>query len=955
MPQRLAGVLTIVLLLAGSLLAGCKPRLDSANSVERRQAVADVTDPAVLAKVAQTDSADDVRAAAAAKITDQAVLAKIADTDTAELVTNAALQQLHDQTLLGKIACAKRVNPQTGVAAVDRITDPAVLLHVATADCDESIWKAAIKKITDQPALAKIALEQNSEPVRLAAIERLTDPRLLADVALASRDSDIQQAAAERVADPVQLVRLAVETGDPDIVRTVIGKLTEPAMLAKVATEARVFLFPESNAAAGGNITGVRNDLLEKLTDQASLATVAMETPNSELAEAVKEKLTDPAALVRVEAFAQRLKEIGGLTDQAGLAAVVAQEKNRNLRAAALQRLTRREVVAQVATSDPDAFMRAAAVARLSDESIVVKVADGDSDPSVRLAAIARVSDPAALARAATQDREPSVRLAAVGRLGDKVVLARIALGDRDTAVRLAAVEAMVKAEADQAALHEVLVREKEQNVRLAALGGIDGQKDLVEIATADRDPGVRAAATARVDSQTDLARIATLDKETEVRLAAVEKLDDQAALGKIAAGDGDDQVRLSAIKKVNDQAVLRKAALGDASDAVRAAAVEDVKDQAVLCEAVLKDKSAEVRAKAAGCVEDFGVVAKIVLEDESRLVRAAALDATDRFGEPMMLVMQEALLNGKPSAKANACDALVHFGARTLPGLRQALDHPQALTRRYAAEALGRLDDKASARNLSAHLADSDDGVRRNAADAVAKLGASGVNEVLPLLPKADGTIRKYILFILARADALHDAAPVAALLTGDRETRWYAAHLLLATSATLDPEVASIKELISAQKYAEAAAAGPTGVVLCSAKLADWTEGPAVAEVLAKAGWKPSSDCERVLFAIARRARGELTQDWPTSERIILENVQLGDDAMIANSVYGTIGCGVTDMVSELEHILFASGTKEMAETYLNCGQGTLAEAARLWAAEHGYTILPVGGSSPVTWGGL
>jgi HEAT repeat protein len=934
---------------------GCKPRIDSANSAERRQAVAGVTDPAVLAKVAQTDSADDVRAAAAARITDQAVLAKIAETDTAGLVTNAALQQLHDQGLLGETACAKRVNPQTGVAAVERITDPAVLLQVATADCDESIWKAAIKKITDQAALAKIALDQNSEPVRRAAIERLTDPRLLTDVAVASRDSSLQQAAADRVADPAQLVRLAIEHTDPDIVRNVIVKLTEPAMLAKVATEARVFVFPEMDATAAGNIAGVRDELLQKLTDQTLLATVAMETPDSELAEASKEKLTDPAGIVRVEALALRLKQIEGLTDEAELAAVVTLDKNRNLRAAALRRLTRQEVVAQVATSDPDAFMRAAAVARLADETLVMKVAKGDRDPSVRLVAIARVSDPVALARAATEDREPSVRRAAVGRLGDNAVLARIALGDMDPKVRLAAVEAMVKAAAGQAALHEVLVREKEQEVRLAALGGIDGQKDLFEIATTDRDPGVRGAATARLDGQADLARVATQDKETEVRLAAVERLVDQAVLGKIAASDEDDQVRQSAIKKVNDQAVLRKAALEDTSEAVRAEAIAEVKDQAALCEVALKDKSAEVRAKAAGRVENFGVVVKIVLEDKSRAVRAAALDATDRFGEPLMLLMQEALLNGNPAAKANACDALVHIGGRALPGLRQALDHPQALVRRYAAEALGRLDDKASARNLSAHLADNDDGVRRNAADAVAKLGASGVNEVLPLLPKADGTIRKYILFILARADALHDAAPVVALLTGDRETRWYAAHLLLAASATLDPEVASIKELISDQKYAEAAAAGPAGGVLCSAKLADWTEGPAVAEVLSKAGWKPSSDCERVLFAIARRARAELTQDWPTSERIILENVQLGDDAMIANSVYGAIGCGVTDMVPELEHILFASGTKEMAETYLNCGQGTLEEAARLWASEHGYTILPVGGSSPVTWGGL
>jgi hypothetical protein len=348
-------------------------------------------------------------------------------------------------------------------------------------------------------------------------------------------------------------------------------------------------------------------------------------------------------------------------------------------------------------------------------------------------------------------------------------------------------------------------------------------------------------------------------------------------------------------------------------------------------------------------------VVAKVALEDGSRAVRAAALNAADQFGAPMMAVMQEALLTGKPAAKANACDALVHLGGRALPGLREALDNPNALTRRYAAEALGRLDDKTAAQALAGRLSDSDDSVRRYAADAIAKLGETGVDEVLPLLPKASGSVRKYILCILAQAGGLKDPAPVAALLTGDQETRWYAAHLLLTTTATLDPSVESIKQLLSEQKYAEAVVAGPAGVVLCSTKLANWGEGPAVAEVLAKAGWKPANDCERILLAIALRSKEELTRDWPATERIILEQVQLGDEAMIENGVYGAIGCGVASTVPELERILFASGTKEMAETYLNCGQGRLAEAARTWASDHGYTILPIGGSSSVTWGGL
>jgi hypothetical protein len=52
------------------------------------------------------------------------------------------------------------------------------------------------------------------------------------------------------------------------------------------------------------------------------------------------------------------------------------------------------------------------------------------------------------------------------------------------------------------------------------------------------------------------------------------------------------------------------------------------------------------------------------------------------------------------------------------------------------------------------------------------------------------------------------------------------------------------------------------------------------------------------------------------------------------------------------EITQIHFAFGPKS-----IKCAakETSLAEAARLWASEHGYTILPVGGSSPVTWGGL
>jgi hypothetical protein len=48
-----------------------------------------------------------------------------------------------------------------------------------------------------------------------------------------------------------------------------------------------------------------------------------------------------------------------------------------------------------------------------------------------------------------------------------------------------------------------------------------------------------------------------------------------------------------------------------------------------------------------------------------------------------------------------------------------------------------------------------------------------------------------------------------------------------------------------------------------------------------------------------------------------------------------------------------LAKSGTKEMAEHFLNCGNSLLEDAAQEWASSHGYTITQVAGQSRPMWG--
>jgi hypothetical protein len=65
-------------------------------------------------------------------------------------------------------------------------------------------------------------------------------------------------------------------------------------------------------------------------------------------------------------------------------------------------------------------------------------------------------------------------------------------------------------------------------------------------------------------------------------------------------------------------------------------------------------------------------------------------------------------------------------------------------------------------------------------------------------------------------------------------------------------------------------------------------------------------------------------------------------------------SVKLGISGSEESLCGALEECGDKQMAEDYLNCGSGTLAEAARLWAERRGYHVLRGQGSHRVKWGG-
>jgi len=133
----------------------------------------------------------------------------------------------------------------------------------------------------------------------------------------------------------------------------------------------------------------------------------------------------------------------------------------------------------------------------------------------------------------------------------------------------------------------------------------------------------------------------------------------------------------------------------------------------------------------------------------------------------------------------------------------------------------------------------------------------------------------------------------------------------------------------------------------------LPDWDLKDRLGRSLNKLGWKPASDSEQVYFWICISDGANLKTNWNKTTHVLLADMQSGNQRKIENAVYTFISLGREDIVPKLIDILDTQGTKEMAETYLNCGHDGLENAARSWASAHGYQISSRGNGGKAAWG--
>lgn len=158
----------------------------------------------------------------------------------------------------------------------------------------------------------------------------------------------------------------------------------------------------------------------------------------------------------------------------------------------------------------------------------------------------------------------------------------------------------------DQDLLAEIVLKDKNPDIRAAAARNLTDQGLLARIAVKDDDEYVRSIAGEKLTDQTLLARIAIEDRHELVRRTAAEKLTDQTSLARIALEDSDMIVRMIAAPKITDQTLLARIAVESKDTSIRESAVKKLTSQALLAKIAAEDDDITIRCIAANRLTDF-------------------------------------------------------------------------------------------------------------------------------------------------------------------------------------------------------------------------------------------------------------------------------------------------------------------------------------------------------------
>lgn len=429
--------------------------------------------------------------------------------------------------------------------------------------------------LTDRTRIVDIAKNDPDLRARQAAVEVISDPAVLTEFARTDRSWVMRKAAARKLAadDRVRLIVLASEEDvgkqtDPqllaEIARSGAGRRVRRMAVEKIADQALLQLIAKNDSDGY-----VREVATEKLTDQTALAEIALCDEDYDVSQAAFKKLTDQAALAGIARSdanrGVRRDAVDKLTDPSVLAEIARNDKDMHVRIAAVKRLGNDHPLARIILASEDDVQKQA------DQAILAEIARRAEDDNVRKTAVGKLANPALLEEVAKNDESWEIRRSAAERLPLTHRLHRVVLASEEEVRKLA----------DQVLLAEIAVYAEARNSRLAAVNGLTKKALIVGVAKNEKvlDTNIRVAAVRKIDDQAILIEIAKGKAHYDVRRAALKQLTDSAVIADIAKNNADESMRQAAVERLNDSALLDMIICNDENDYVRKAALKRMQD----------------------------------------------------------------------------------------------------------------------------------------------------------------------------------------------------------------------------------------------------------------------------------------------------------------------------------------------------------------------------------------
>ncbi len=277
------------------------------------------------------------------------------------------------------------------------------------------------------------------------------------------------------------------------------------------------------------------------------------------------------------------------------------------------------------------------------------------------------------------------------------------------------------------------------------------------------------------------------------------------------------------------------------------------------------------------------------------------------------------------------------------------------------AAEALGNIGEKQAVQPLITSLSDQDKNVRENAAIALGKIkDTSAVQPLLKTLKDKVPKVRNAAQTALAQI-AQTDAKVLQSLMPGLRKINLPLRGVFTKVGTpAVAPLIKGLKHSNPVMRLNAAAALGTIGdskaIEPLKQNLTDWYSNKFVGQALTKLNWEPESDTDKIHFLVSQKKGEELRQDWDTTKKVLIQDIQSKNYRRIQNSLYAFINLGDKEVINDLVKILNTKGNKNMALAYLNSRESSLENAARQWAKQRGFKIIKAKRNQnvqPVKWG--